>query len=319
MTTLAALSTKDALIMGCDSLGSVTRTFVDPIDLIPFFGGGPNFEHKLDENGKPLLGLKEIFGKTRDIPYNHMTYVDKLFSLEPLPMGVMITGIASIGNYTIKNLINQFKSKEQVFKKTGPKHYTVHSIASKILKFMKEHYDKTYGTQQTKPSLEMIIGGYDKPKHIPTIFRIHVHENKVENTIDDFGIVFGGQMTEIQRIVFGTDNFNRLNLMIRNNQILNQYYEEISAFLKNNKFDIDIPKPDIINKYNLFLNWSLTGFAANWGDFSEKNAIECVKFFIDVMVKTQQFSNTMPTVGGDIHLAIITKADGFKFCYQPII
>jgi len=33
--------------MGCDSLGLVTRTFVDPLDLIPFFGGAPDFKYKV--------------------------------------------------------------------------------------------------------------------------------------------------------------------------------------------------------------------------------------------------------------------------------
>ncbi len=304
--------------MGCDSLGSVTRPFVDPLDLMDYFERTAHgFEQKVDSNNKPIMSIDDIFNKTRDIPYNHMTYVDKLFSLEPLPMGIMITGIASIGDYTIKNLINQFMGKEPIFKNKGKsKNYTVSSIANKILKFMKTHYDAEYGSGQTKQSLEMMIGGYDLQKHIPTVLRIHVHENKVEKTLKDFGIVFGGQMTEIQRIVFGTDDFNRLKLMVRSDKILNTYYDEVTTFLRNNNISIDIPKPDTKNKHNFFQGWDINGFDAFWGDFSEKNAIECVKFFIDVMVKTQLFSDTMPTVGGDIHLAKITKAEGFKFCYQ---
>jgi exosome complex RNA-binding protein Rrp4 len=29
------------------------------------------------------------------------------------------------------------------------------------------------------------------------------------------------------------------------------------------------------------------------------------------MIKAQQFSGSIPTVGGDIHIAIITRANGF--------
>lgn len=43
-------------------------------------------------------------------------------------IGVMLTGIALIGNYTIKNLINQFKGTRK------PTNYTVMSIAKKLQK-----------------------------------------------------------------------------------------------------------------------------------------------------------------------------------------
>jgi len=315
MTTLAALATKDALVMGCDSLGSVTREFVDPFALLEFFDYANNFKIKTDTSGKPLLdSFNHIYNKSQIIPYNHMTHVNKLFSLYPLPMGVMITGIASIGDFTIKNLVNQFRAKDPIFKTTKkPRNYTVHSIAKKLLKFIKEAYDKEYGSSQSKPTLEMIIGGYDKQKHIPTILRIYVHKDEVQETLKDFGIVFGGQMTEIQRLVFGTDLLNKLKLTYRTDTLFRAYHNEVTIFLRNNNIDIDIPKPDTADKYKLFSqDWDIDGFDAVWGDFSEKNAVECVKFFIDIMVKSQQYSSRMPTVGGDIHIALVTKTDGFR-------
>jgi len=57
----------------------------------------------------------------------------------------------------------------------------------------------------------------------------------------------------------------------------------------------------------------LDGFDANWGDFSEQNAIECVNFFVEIMIKSQQFSSRLPTVGGEVHISLITKNDGFRF------
>lgn len=37
MTTLVALNTRDALVMGCDSLGTVTKRLVNPFDLMNYF------------------------------------------------------------------------------------------------------------------------------------------------------------------------------------------------------------------------------------------------------------------------------------------
>ena len=56
MTTLVALATKDTLVMGCDSLGSVNRTLVDPLHLVrDFFDPNDEWKLKSDEQGKPFL------------------------------------------------------------------------------------------------------------------------------------------------------------------------------------------------------------------------------------------------------------------------
>ena len=57
-----------------------------------------------------------------------------------------------------------------------------------------------------------------KQKRVPYIHRIFVHENKIDPIFEGeapFGIAFGGQMEEIQRIVFGADSTNRIELMER--------------------------------------------------------------------------------------------------------
>ena len=47
MTTLVALATKDALVMGCDSLASETTRLIDPFKLLEYFDSDKNFELKL--------------------------------------------------------------------------------------------------------------------------------------------------------------------------------------------------------------------------------------------------------------------------------
>ena len=59
--------------------------------------------------------------------------------------------------------------------------------------------------------------------------------------------------------------------------------------------------------------WGLSGFETSVGDFSDQNAINCVGWLIELMIRAQEFSNSMPTVGGDIHIAIINRKDGFRF------
>ena len=318
MTTLVALATKDALVMGCDSLGSAMKPMIDPFNLaFDFFDSRRNWKLKVDKQGKPILKeFNDVYKMTELIPYNQMTHVTKMFSFHPLEMGVMTTGISSIGARTIKSLINEFKGKDNAFsKKSRAPNYTVKSIGNRFLNFISKYYEKEYSQQMSKPALEFMIGGYDKQKPIPTINRIYVHTKELEAAIEGgFGIAFGGQMQEIQRLVFGTDNNNRAKLISRINELLEKYRKKLDAYLKRRKCDIKLPEAGKFGAdLDLFKDWDLNRFATSWGDFSEQNAIYCVHFFVEVMIRSQQFCSTLPTVGGDVHIALINKEKGFIF------
>lgn len=318
MTTLVALNTKDALVMGCDSLGSMMKKLVDPYSLIgDFFDPKNNWKLKVDKNGKPILKeYNDIYKKSQLIPYDQMTHVTKMFSLSPLEMGVMVSGITSIEDRTIKSLINEFKSNETAFnEKVRPTNYTVKSIGTKLLSYIYKFYKKAFLSKSIPgPPLEFMIGGYDKQKRIPTIYRIYVDRNKLELPIKYFGIVFGGQMLEIQRIVFGIDPWNVAKLIARVNELFDKYHDFLQDFLKKLGITVEIPLANTYkDELNLLNNWEFDGFIANWGDFSEQNAIECVNFFVEIMIRSQQFSSMMPTVGGSVHIGLITKEEGFRF------
>ena len=122
--------------------GNSYQTDGRPFTLLDeFFDPGKMVNLKLGKDGKPLLkNFQDIYNKTESVPYNHMTHVSKLFSLTPLPMGVMLTGIASIGNRTIKSLILEFREKElpKIIKTRSKGDFTVKSVAQRIIKI---HYE----------------------------------------------------------------------------------------------------------------------------------------------------------------------------------
>ena len=180
------------------------------------------------------------------------------------------------------------------------------------------YYDKEFSEDASKPDLELMIGGYDKEKQVPSIYRIYVEKGQVEQTFPDedpFGIAFGGQMQEIQRIVFGTDSINRVRLIARVNSLIEDTQAFFQTLLDENGIVFQLPVIDTAKEkqFYIFNGWDLEAFDANWGDFSEQNAIECVNFFVEIMIKSQQFSSKLPTVGGDVHIGLITKDAGFKY------
>ena len=318
MTTLVALASKDALVMGTDSLATVTKLLVDPLDLSTYFDANNEFKIKVDDQGQPLLdSFLTILEQAQSVPYNQLGNVSKLFDLSPLPMGVMFTGITSIGNRTIGRMISEFKEQDDAFTASAEQsNYTVRSIGERLREFLRQYYASIYPQAHEQHELELIIGGYDRLNHLPSLHRIDVRQNTIDEifSVDSpFGVAFGGQKDWIQRIVFGTDVDNQIRLAQRAHDLLLEYHRRISDAVANAGITFEVPDPDSWgDDLSLFYNWDLHGLDADFSDFSEQNSIDCVDFFIEIMIRAQAVSSQLPTVGGDISIAVIRK-DGFRF------
>ena len=196
----------DGLVLGCDSLATETLRMVDPFALESFFERneqGYLDQLKKSSDGKPALSFYELYQYTEEVPFNHMTLVDKLFSLAPLDMGVMFAGITAIGARTVKSIIEEFKDNElPALSEKG--NYTVGEISERLLAVLRGHYLQAYSSFH-QPELELMVGGYDAQVQTPCIVRLNVNENILVPSNYAFGAYFGAQRSEMMRVVFGTD------------------------------------------------------------------------------------------------------------------
>jgi hypothetical protein len=315
VTALIAINTRDAIIMGTDSLGTITKPMIDPNELAEYFEAGNGFKLKLRKDGSPLLdNWSKIIQKTQTVPSNYYNHIEKIFSLAPREMGVMCSGIGAIGDRSIKSLIGEFCSSAKTLELKDSEQ-TLFRTGEELLDFLWEHYSKVFPDEKDHPDLEFMLCGYDRNKYTPGMVRVHVHDHKVFVPDYDFCIFFGGITKEIQRLIFGTDMYNKLRLIDRSAEILTQYHEFLTKDLNSRGIQIPLKRPeDFKAELDLFHNWHLEGLAANWGTFSEQTAIECVDFLINVMVRSQEYSTQIPTVGGEVQIALVKKNLGF----QPI-
>ena len=233
--------------MGSDSYGTVTRQMVDPNDLTEYFETSNGFKIKLGDNGKPLLDdWSKVIYKTQSIPSNYYNHVEKIFSLAPLEMGVMCSGAGTLGDRSLKSLIREFSLSEEALEIKNSE-YTLFSVGEKLLNFLWEHYTKAFKDEKSRPDLELMLCGYDKNKYTPGMARIHVQDYKVFVPDYDFCIFFGGITREIQRLVFGTDMYNKTRLIDRSKEVLNRYHDLLvkeleSAGFKSHSNDRKISK-----------------------------------------------------------------------------
>ncbi len=314
MTSLVVLASKHAVVMGTDSLGTEVRRLVNPLRLSQYFDPDNNFSLRLDADGNPILtGMTQLLDESERVPYNQLQHVTKLFKLGKLPIGAMFSGISSIGEKTIREMIAEFNEEDPGVRAKGGVNYTVRTLSERLLAALHEEYATAYPTDSTGPELELLVCGYNRNGTRPSIFRVHVDRNSMERVFGsgDFGIAFGGQMDWIQRIVFGTDNLNRVRLLTRGEELLELYRQKLNEHLKSLGHEIELPAHTAFGQeLQLFHEWTLEGLNASWEEFSEQNAIDCVDFFLGIMIRAQDVSSQLPTVGGNVHIAVIRK-DGF--------
>lgn len=291
---------------------------MDPFNFVEkFLDEKKNYVMKLDKKGKPLIkGLDDLTPLIEQVPYNQMPNVIKIFNLKPALIGLLVSGSSVIGDKSIKNIIDEFLA-DGLVKKYLKGNYTVKGTSERLFKFILEHYTKAY-KKIFKPFIEIIVSGYSKRYWQPEVFRlVFGDENKIEQEVAryEYKAIFGGQDDVIQRIVNGLDYSNFVKILNRSKEILNNYYILLQKYLKNNNINVEIPHPDKFVEDLKFFDESfyVDGIVTDISNFSEQSSIDFVDFLVDVMTKAQQFSNKLPTVGGDTHIALINKSEGFKW------
>ncbi len=311
MTVLIAINTRDAIIMGSDSQGTVTRPLISPEDLSEYFERDNGQRLKAGVDGQPVLdNWAKIACRTKNVPYKTYTCVDKMHSLKPLNMGIMSSGISAIGDRSVKSLLGEFMTTA-VFTELSLGDYTLRETAEQLLAFFRQRYLEEF--PESGPDLDLMLCGYDSGRYTAGVARVHVHLGQMSEPDHDFCIFFGGITRELQRLLFGIDAEGKSRLMQRNRSILAKYHELLSEQLRDAGVDIQLKLPEEFgSELKIFHEWRMESLQMNCANYSEKTALEAAEFLINVMIKTQQFSNQVPSTGGNPQIAIIRKHSGFE-------
>jgi hypothetical protein len=314
MTTTISFAARDCIVLGCDSLATTTSPVVSLHSLVQFFDFDNDFCLRNDEGGKPVLkNLADL--QFDDLPFNQIPNVTKIFSLAPAHAGLLFAGIAAINNKSIKNLIDEFLGIAEI-RSYLRREYTVLGIANRLRDHIRKDYEAEFGNSAHKPGLEILISGYSKKHLQPEVVRIVFgKKEKLEREVErgDYDIVTAGQNDVIERVIRGLDFSTYRNHIRYLRGVLTRYRTIIAEALESQKIKAELPDFDESLKDEIIdYSWAC-GIASDLTNFSDQAAIDFVDFLVDVMIKAQQFSNELPTVGGEIHIAVITKTLGFKW------
>jgi hypothetical protein len=320
MTTLISLPTRDCIVIGCDSLATSSQTILDPHRLLAVFFD-PEGNLRRDDSGQPMLNhAKRLLAYTEELPRNQLPSVTKIFSLAPLKAGLLFAGISGIGSNSVRSLVENFNETEMKTRSLTADS-PLAAVAEALLEFLYSKFEECYPDvpKEYRPGMEILLSGYSGNSRVPEVFRLRVGPLKEctrELQQTPFDIVFGGQHDVIQRVVKGIDLQSFLNLRSKHESIVESYYTAVQDWLKIQGVQVAIPRPDFSQpSMQLFANdfGGVRGIFPDNGSLSEQAAINFVEFLITTMIHAQEFSDRIPTVGGDIHVAIIIPAGGFKW------
>lgn len=298
---------------------------IDPYRLMEqFFDLKNGLTLKEGDDGDPILkDFSDISAIIERVPYNQLPSVTKIFTLKPANIGLLFAGAAAIGNHSIKNLIDEFRSDEKVsdyLKGT----YTISGTARRLHDHLMKFYEEEYPSEGFRPSMEILVSGYSRKHNQPEVQKIQIgsgHQDGQEGVQSavargEYKVVFGGQHDVIQRVINGLDFDNYVRYLRKVDGLMETYHEIVKHSLEKQGIKADIPSPFDLEedgRLDLYsIEW-VQGIETEYANFSEQASIDLVDFLVDVMCRSQEFGNRLPTVGGDIHIAIITKSGGFRW------
>ncbi len=315
MTTTISVATNNCIVIGCDSLGTISIPSVRSWELnnLLFDEDGNS---KTDELGMPIRLTKEMLESlSRSLPTNQMPSVTKIFPLaDKVDAGLLFAGLASLGNKSLRTIIGEFIESAEF------KNWKREGCIMGLTKCLAKHINAEYKSADEWASMEIIVSGYSKSCREPEINKVLIaraQEPKIseENKRGEFKVVFGGQFDVIQRVVDGID-LQGWGVFVQQAEIaLNKYRAKLTETLSQNGYTEPLPKHgeygDIIEFFEF--PFAFAKLSSEVRFFSEQAAIDFVEFLVELMIKSQQFSDQIPTVGGDIHIGLIIASEGFKW------
>lgn len=326
MTINIMLHCRDGIVMACDTLGSMIEEMfkigsgspiIDPTT-------GQQMLHPVTRN--PIIDINTMQRKT--VVRNSFGFENKIFQLKDYPVAVLINGIASIGNRPVEDLVDEFCLNQPKFEDTAG-NFNLQSLLEQLEAFLLNKYSEAFPSlpnQLTGPNLNLQIGGFSSGLLHGEIWELSYPSNSLrrKNTADmPYTMICGGQADAVQRFIDGIEP-NTLQQMIAglHNAVSSMFKtvatssaNHVLSHLRNQGLTVpdlrEIPPPPPAElKVNFPFN--IARYDIPFNVMSLQDAVDFVTFLGYITFGRQKFVTGIPTVGGSLKVAVITRKTGYR-------
>lgn len=330
MTINVALVTNEALILGCDSIASTTRYYLDPAKIMLRDDQGNGIT---DADGKWQARFE--YSDLSEIVTNAWGGVQKMFMLcggnqnDHTTVAAVTSGLATLLDRTMNNFAGEFRNRMEM---RAPRCTSVQQVVDEFLAFMGGKYDEEFNNPaeivELRPDIEFLVGGYGLNDALPSLFRVKL-KDKSKALIyspdgDKTGLAWAGQANTVQRILRGYDAYlawqlgeKLTNLYSSMSEATLRIVREILQALNAQMpegIDSDLPdKPDL---EGIFKSHRLD---IDYQNMPLQDAVDFVAYLVNLESGKNKFVRGIPTVGGRTHVGIMTRGEGFRFLNPPTL
>jgi hypothetical protein len=325
MTINIALITSEALVLGCDSISSVTQYLLDPWPFIARDGQG---EIVADEANRVTAQFD--YGALVPVVTHAFGGVTKMFSLSTghVEVAAITAGLAKLNEQTIRGIAVEFSHQPREEK-------TVKEVATSFLLFIKEKFDIHCAESQTPPEfqsdIEFLLGGFGENDSFPSLYRLKVKENSLECVYEKgkSGLAWSGQADGVERLIFGVDSQLRSHIALEANRLVDSVHQDMKDAMLRIIGDVLLAAgletlPENINTELppvpiAELPWGQFRLDVDFANLPLQDAVDFVSYLVNLQSGRSKFVRGVATVGGRTHIGIITKGDPLKMLNEPEI
>ena len=222
---------------------------------------------------------------------------NKIFNLcKRMPIGVITWGLGNFGHSSIATLAKDFRVRISADKTVfDPEKYTILDVARKFVDFMhKEHYLPAVTTlsDDKLPLTGFVIAGYSSGASVAEMYGVNLFGRTMPELTEFYsgeqaGLRWDGQPEAITRMIMGFAP--ELPGLLQEVGVADNLLEKIKERLCVLQQPLIMPSMPI------------------------QDTIDLAEYLVDLTVRFARFRPGVPTVGGPIEIASITKHEGFKW------
>lgn len=328
MTINIALATYDGIILGCDSLSSITSQVIFPFEGACDYAVDADGNFMRDGAGKMLIPVTP--GNVTQIATTVFGGVSKMFCLyedDDTCVAALTSGLAVIGGVTIAEQAKRYRRRNKV---VGTVFTSVDAVAKDFLAFMRELWDEQYGKtpaadQVYLSSVNFIVAGFGKDETYGKIFQLDVQRNGMFEQFDEgdhMGVCWAGQSNYVERLLKGVDP----HLVYKaNRQIAEALTAQRDRTVKDISDSLDAANVVLPEDLDITITeevppgipWDTARADVDYSNLSNQYAIDLVETLVNTQSGMQRFARGIPTVGGRTHIGVIKRGEGFKVLNGP--
>jgi hypothetical protein len=239
----------------------------------------------------------------------------KLFPLFDLPIGIATYGVAQLELRTIESYVREFEHENDIDK---VKDWPIEKTSIELWTFFNEKYRETFSDELEKkhnkpydeidpndrPTLGLLVGGFSPGEYLSEVWDVMVHASNEQDGVKqsrapgNFGSNWRGQVEGIRRFHKGF-SFQHLDSLV--GTILGHFNQNMDQEL-HSKIQSIIQSSEYI---------------VPWGGMPLQEGIDYVKFCLDIMINQTKFVIGAPTCGGNVHICVVQRDEGFTLVTNP--